>query len=406
MSHSLLSLPFWAITVGLAVLYRLLSQHLPAFYKPILLTGISIILIVGFFGGSAFLLPLTVWVAAIVSFAAFLQKLPMPLRQPLYLAALTAIVVAMILLKYPGYAHSLFGEFAPASPLGWLGLSFLAFRSIDLIALCRSGRLQSLSLAQAVAYLVYLPSFVAGPVNRFASFAQDLKTPPSKITSDQLQEIALQISIGIIKCIFLANFALYQSILYTPLSSEETTPIQVLVSLYFYYIYIYIDFSGYSDIAIGLSRLFGIRLPKNFNFPFLATSIQDFWNRWHISLSHWFRDYVFFPLLRTISVKMPALPGMIGAPISIFLTFLLVGAWHGDGINWLLYGAYHGAGLAAWSLWSQMFNRFYPNCYQHLTSSFVYRTISAIITFNYVSLGLVLTLESHQVDTIRTIVFR
>lgn len=403
MSHSLLSLPFWMAALGLAVFYRLLAPRMPSIYMPVTLSVISIILIMGFFGGSSFLLPLMIWVSVTVGLAAFIHHLPIAYRQTAYWVALAFVVTAMVLLKYPGYAHALLGDYAPATALGWLGLSFLAFRSIDLMALCRSSRLQRLSIPQAVAYLLYLPSFVSGPVNRFSNFIQDMKSAPTKLSNEELQDIALSISIGVIKSIFLANFALYYSILYVPVTSSDVSIAQVLVGLYFYYIYIYIDFSGYSDIAIGLSRLFGVRLPQNFNFPFLATSIQDFWNRWHISLSHWFRDHVFFPLLRTISLKLPSFPGVIGAPVSIFFTFLLVGAWHGDGTNWLLYGCYHGIGLAVWSVWSQTLNRHCPAFYERLTSYIPYKIFCAIVTFNYVSLGLILTLEKQKIDAIKVL---
>jgi alginate O-acetyltransferase complex protein AlgI len=110
---------------------------------------------------------------------------------------------------------------------------------------------------------------------------------------------------------------------------------------------IYFDFSAYSDLAIGFSRLLGISVPENFAFPYLAVNIREFWSRWHITLSQWVRDYVFIPTGRALfGTVLRPWPGAIAA-ISYLVTFLVVGAWHGLTAAFLVWGAYHGALLAA-----------------------------------------------------------
>ena len=114
-----------------------------------------------------------------------------------------------------------------------------------------------------------------------------------------------------------------------------------------YGLYILFDFSAYSDLAIGFSRLLGIRVPENFAYPYFAVNIRDFWNRWHITLSHWVRDYVFVPTGRALfATRLRPHPVMIAA-CSYLLTFLVVGAWHGLTLSFIVWGLYHGALLAA-----------------------------------------------------------
>jgi alginate O-acetyltransferase complex protein AlgI len=117
-----------------------------------------------------------------------------------------------------------------------------------------------------------------------------------------------------------------------------------------YSLQIYFDFSAYSDIAIGFARILGIRLPENFNWPYLARNIREFWDRWHITLSHWVRDYVFTPVGRRLfKTKLRPWPAVI-ASISYLVTFLVVGAWHGLTAGFLIWGAYHGVLLSAYHL--------------------------------------------------------
>jgi len=162
----------------------------------------------------------------------------------------------------------------------------------------------------------------------------------------------------------------------------------LLLGLYCQFAYIYFDFSGYTDVAIASGRLFGIRLPENFNFPFLSRNLQDFWNRWHISFAQWFRDYIYFVLLRWLRVNARGLQDLSANVATIFVTFFLMGAWHGDALNWLLYGIYHGAGMSALIVVRRVTP---PALSARMLESTALRALSILATVSFVSVGLLLT---------------
>ena len=402
MSEAFQSLSFWSVAIIASFIFRLMAPRFPGWVSKVAIIVLSFIFLDRFFGGRSFFLLFSFWVVgcAIVGFA--LRKISVHAKGALYGVALLAIVSALIVLKYPSYSEFLSGGLVSGHASGWIGLSYLAFRSIDMLSQARSTRLKSFSLLDVVAYLTFFPSFVAGPINRFAPFCRDVGSPAPLPSVDEVRNIFWRISIGIIKIIFVARLFEYNSIIYFDLSDKSINMIDIVGGLYAYYLYIYFDFSGYTDMMIGLSRIFGIRLPENFNFPFLATSIQDFWNRWHISLSHWFRDHVFFPSFRKLSSWMPPVPASAAA---IFVTFVLVGSWHGDSWHWVMYGVYHGTALACWSVWSQVWRTVRPDVYDRLVQNGIYRVSCTIATFNFIALGLVLTLDSSSIRSIINVVW-
>jgi D-alanyl-lipoteichoic acid acyltransferase DltB (MBOAT superfamily) len=209
----------------------------------------------------------------------------------------------------------------------------------------------------------------------------------------RLRDDVLRISVGVIKILLLGRWAHANSVLTHDLQAGEPTSLVVLaLALYFYLFYIYCDFSGYCDVAIALADLLEVRLPENFNLPFLATSPQDFWNRWHITLAHWLRDMVFFRSLRSVFKRFPNVPELPVSMLSIFGTFVLMGAWHGDTLNWVLYGCYHGTALSAELAYRRAMETICPQFYELLSSSYIYRVLCIIVMFNFVAWGLLLTL--------------
>jgi len=152
----------------------------------------------------------------------------------------------------------------------------------------------------------------------------------------------------------------------------QYTGFENLMAVYGYAIQIYCDFSGYTDIAIGVALLLGFRLPINFNSPYKATSITDFWRRWHISLSSWLRDYLYIPLGGNRK-------GKARTYVNLFLTMLLGGLWHGNAWRFVIWGALHGVALAVHKLWLTFVD--IPESWQ---KSKVYNLIMLIITFHFV----------------------
>ncbi|MBI3725324.1 MBOAT family protein, partial [bacterium] len=151
---------------------------------------------------------------------------------------------------------------------------------------------------------------------------------------------------------------------------------------------IYFDFSGYSDMAIGAARLFGPRLPRNFDSPYEATSILDFWRRWHITLSEWFRDYVFMPLSRFFLTRTPlARAPSLAAALAYLTTFTLCGAWHGSSVGFVVWGAYHGLLLGGHRFYNDRLSRRREHPIHRWRRTRAFRLAACAFTFVLVTLG-------------------
>jgi len=206
----------------------------------------------------------------------------------------------------------------------------------------RRGKLQDLSLPDLLAFVFFSPARVAGPIKRYPAFTAAVRdAAPS---AENLYAGTLRVLLGLAKKLFVAD-VLALTVAERP---EVRTAGHAWTVLLAFTFQIYFDFSAYTDVAVGFSRMLGIAVPENFNRPYLAPNIREFWNRWHMTLSAWVRDYVFLPAGRSLfRTRLRASPTAIAA-ISYLVTFLVVGAWHGLTAAFLAWGLYHGVLLAAY----------------------------------------------------------
>jgi alginate O-acetyltransferase complex protein AlgI len=229
---------------------------------------------------------------------------------------------------------------APATVLVPLGFSYLAFELLHVIIERRRGRIQELSPQELLAFVFFAPARIAGPIKRFPQFSAAVRDAVPSAAN--VYAGLLRVFIGLGKKLLIADVLALTVAEKFYVASTRHAWIIVLA----YSFQIYFDFSAYSDIAIGFARMLGITLPENFNWPYLARNIRDFWDRWHITLSRWVRDYIFLPAGRAL-FKTPLRPWPAAiAALSYLLTFLTVGAWHGLTASFLVWGLYHGALLA------------------------------------------------------------
>lgn len=210
-----------------------------------------------------------------------------------------------------------------------IGISFFTFQAISYIVDVYNKKHKSAdNLITFMTYLCLFPQLIAGPIVRYSNVEEELKSRTH--TFDKTSEGIKRFIIGLSKKVLLANvlgeFA--KSIINETVVSSWLKPISFTLQIYF-------DFSGYSDMAIGLGLIFGFRFLENFNYPLIAQSITDFWRRWHISLSSWFRDYVYIPLGGNRVSKLKWIR-------NIFIVWFLTGFWHGDSWNFILWGLYFG----------------------------------------------------------------
>lgn len=217
-----------------------------------------------------------------------------------------------------------------------LGLSFLTFELIHFALERRRGKISNASVIDLAAFAFFFPCRVAGPIKRYPEFAAAVSS--AEISFENLSRGGLRIMVGLFKKVALADILG----LTVAEVSYVSTPLHAWKVVLAYSLQIYLDFSAYSDIAIGLSMLMGIRVPENFRAPYLSSNIQEFWKRWHISLSSWLRDYVFMGVGRRLfKTPLKSHPKMVAAACYM-TTFTIIGAWHGLTLNFLVWGAYHG----------------------------------------------------------------
>ncbi|MDX9992073.1 MAG: MBOAT family O-acyltransferase [Anaerolineales bacterium] len=250
-------------------------------------------------------------------------------------------------------------------PLSWseaarglavpLGLSYFAFQAVSYLVDTWRGTIPAeRNPARLALYLLFFPKLVSGPLVRFKPFnsqLDDLNPGPEQIAGGIRRLLA-----GFVKRALIANqLAIFVDAAFNqPTANLE--PRFAWLALLAYALQIYFDFSGYTDMALGLAEMVGIKLPENFNLPYMAESISDFWRRWHISLANWFREYVFFPFERR---RLP----FFGQQINILIVFALTGLWHGFKPTFLAWGLLHGLAIA---LESRGFGRWLKSAWRPL----------------------------------------
>ncbi len=197
-------------------------------------------------------------------------------------------------------------------------------------------------------YVSFFPQLVAGPIVRASQFIPQL-SKKYRLSERQVWKAILLILGGLFKKMVISDYLSVNMIDRVFESPGIYSGVEILTAVYGYALQIYCDFSGYTDIAIGLALLLGFKLPKNFNSPYKATSIVSFWRRWHMSLSFWLRDYLYIPLGGNRK-------GTFRTGINLMITMLLGGLWHGASLRFVIWGALHGIGLVVNKLFTKAFN--------------------------------------------------
>jgi alginate O-acetyltransferase complex protein AlgI len=224
-----------------------------------------------------------------------------------------------------------------------VGISFYTFMATSYVVDTYRGDIVPTTLEKFAAYLSFFPHLVAGPIVRPAELIPQLDTPRDPRRVDTSRAFYL-IATGLFKKVVIANYLASSIVDQVFGAPGQHSSLEILIAIYAYAVQIYADFSGYTDIAIGIALLLGFSFPQNFNSPYAAVSLQDFWRRWHMTLSRWLRDYVYIPLGGNRK-------GRVVTYRNIMLTMLIGGLWHGAGWTFVVWGGIHGFGLAAERWW-------------------------------------------------------
>ena len=224
-----------------------------------------------------------------------------------------------------------------------LGISFLTFHSLSyVIDVYRKEIKANRNIIDFGTYIFLFPHLIAGPIVRYVHIEKELQS--RVITEDKFAEGIKRFIIGLAKKMIIANNCAYVADYIFGLPNHSISTPVIWIAMIAYTFQIFYDFSGYSDMAIGLGKMVGFDFRENFNYPYISTSIQEFWRRWHISLSTWFRDYVYIPL-----------GGSRVSPnrvyINLFIVFLVTGFWHGASWSFMFWGMFHGLFIVLERLW-------------------------------------------------------
>ncbi len=343
--------------------------------------------------------PPQLWIVALailaigVVGAVFARALPGERWKTVFFIVL--LIILLVVLKTEPLAQaasaglrSLMGqssEHAAALDIRWLGVSYIFFRLIHTLRDRQTGVLPALSLREFVNYVLFFPTLTAGPIDRADRFIKDA-AQPFRLSLNDAFEGAERIVVGIFKKFVLADtLALFA--LNDVNATQAHSALWLWVMLYAYAFRIYFDFAGYSDIAIGLGRLLGFRIPENFDRPYLKTNLTAFWNSWHITLAMWFRAYFFNPLSRAMRSGRYAIPAAVIIAASQLSTMVLIGMWHGITWNFVIWGAWHGVGLFIHNRFADLTRASQRRLNEKPRLRAAVDVARVVLTFHYVTLG-------------------
>ncbi len=346
----MLFLTYWFVLFGCAVFPCYWLVRWPPARRTLLL--LCCIVFHTHFAGPAGVLPIIA--LAILTYLAGLSR-----RRSLCVAAMLACVAGLLFYKYtrflclealgslwPGAgiaAYATVGSWLPSQPP--LAISFFVFEFVHYLFEVSRGAPPLRSPVDFSLFALFWPSIVAGPVKRYDQFIPALRQGAVNVRQRDVAVGILLVALGLVKKLAADNLTAYLAfhvphLEWLPLRQRRVIFLAIGLRILW-------DFSGYSDMAIGFARMLGVQLPRNFNWPYLSTSLTDFWRRWHVSLSSWIRDYIYIPL-----------GGSRRGPVwkvgNGLLAFAICGLWHGAAWNFLFWGLYHGAGLALASGWQTL----------------------------------------------------
>ena len=265
----------------------------------------------------------------------------------------------------------------------FLGISYICFRVIQVILEIYDGLITEIHIADYLEFLLFFPVLSSGPIDRSRRFSDDIHNIPTRSEYESLLfDGILKLALGAFyKTVCSALTFRYMNQIFDAVS-ETHKPVYLIFYAYLYGLYLFFDFAGYSSMAVGVSYVLGIRMPDNFNKPFLSTDLKEFWNRWHITLSWWFRDFVFSRFTMDCIRKKRFRSRTATAAVAFIVNMGIMGMWHGFTPCYVTYGLYHGFLLAATELFQKK-----TAIYKKYKDNKLFKLCSWFVTLNIVMFG-------------------
>lgn len=302
------------------------------------------------------------------------------------------------------YRYFDFGWKPVVDALGWpdwvitatiIGLSYMAFRLSYLVLEVRNGSVEMPSLGSYLGFAFFIPTLVIGPISTYATHSESIGSMGDRPV--ELGRSLLRIVVGLTKFLFLANLANQLSYSGIFLDGKPHGLFDLGVAMVFYYLYLYLNFSGFCDMGIGVAGLIGIKVKENFNNPFIAKNVKEFWNRWHITLSEYTRDVIFAPVSKSLIKKLGPRYSNLSISVGILCVFLTIGIWHGVGIMFILFGLVHAVGVVANHYYTiRMKRALGPERYKAYNENSIVNAVATVLTFLYVAASFSLFANSYS----------
>lgn len=300
------------------------------------------------------------------------------------LAALLIPILALVYYKLQTNSDPLPNMLNVAIPLG---LSYSVFRVLHYIIERSRNNLPEHGLADFVAYVFFLPTILIGPINRFPQYFKDRceSTWRAEHISGGLERIV----IGYFKVTVIGNTLLSGGAAqWAEVAGEQSAALGYYLAAVVASLNLYVQFSGYSDVAIGFALMLGYRVMENFRFPFLQTNIADFWRCWHISLTSWSREYIFMSVLSI--TRQPY--------VAVLCSLLFIGIWHEISLRYIAWGLYHGVGIIAYMQWRKFRRKAGIQPFKSRPMALTARALSIFLTANYFFFGFLMTRQDNLPD--------
>lgn len=330
---------------------------------------------------------------------------------------LAGLVVLFLYLKQYEFVTNILPQHWLLDNLELVGLSYMLFKGLHVYFDAREGEIKDIRFSEFLNYQFYFPTLLAGPMQRYHDFIPQWRALPEQKEEESTSIEAwhrvfngfLKIALAAPLCVALqdkiVNYANYnrshkwEKLVETLPWISDIPGLQywiatafILTFIYSAFGHIYFNFSGYCDIAIGVARLMGIIIPENFNKPWRARNLIEFWNRWHITLTHWIRDYLFMRNYKRLAERIRnPLTLRLSAYLLLFTSLLIAGIWHGSTLNFVIFGLWHGIGVFIVEIYGDTIKKFFgKRGYRKYMAKPFIKLLCILITFTYFSASLVL----------------
>ncbi|ERK58685.1 putative protein DltB [Gemella bergeri ATCC 700627] len=263
----------------------------------------------------------------------------------------------------------------------FIGISYMSFKTIQIIVEVYDGVIKEKILPiEYLNFLLFFPTISSGPIDRSRRFKEDIKNNLSKKEYLELAgEGIYRLILGLLYKLVISTYCYH----YLVMLANHGTFFYSIKYMYLYTLYLFFDFAGYSLMAVGSSNILGVKTPLNFNKPFLSIDIKDFWNRWHITLSIWLRDFVFSRIFISATKKKIFKTRLNTAVYAYMINMTLMGLWHGLTFSYITYGIYHGILMSCFEYYQKK-----AKFYKKNRNKKWYKIVSWFITLNLIAIGL------------------